>query len=200
VDSKTIARQWDAIALHDSEERVSECLRIVAPVGRMTAVEHPAHSGERMFLVRMAGEAEPVSLKSLGDGMVRIFQIALAIESAKNGKTETSPPRDKLLFSELRALPSPGILLVDEIENGIHYTVLPDLWRFIFKTAAIHGIQVFATTHSWDCVEAFQSAAADEREVDGTLVRLEKSGDRTKAVTFSEEELAIVTRDKIEVR
>ena len=203
VDSKTIARQWDAIALHEAEDRVSSCLRIVAPVGRITAVAHPARSGERMFLARMEGETEPVSLKSLGDGMVRIFQIALAMESAKNGKNDAfSSPNEPLLFPELRPTPSPGILLLDEVENGIHYSVLPDLWRFVFKAASLHGIQVFATTHSWDCVEAFQGIAAEEKEAKGTLIRLEKRNDRSdhKVVTYSEEELGSATRFGTEVR
>ena len=88
VDSMTIARQWDAIALHEAEDRVSDCLRIVAPIGRITSVEHPARPGQRMFLARMQKEEEPVPLKSLGDGMVRMFQIALALESARNGKEQ----------------------------------------------------------------------------------------------------------------
>lgn len=190
VDSRTLARQWDAIALRAAvEEQVIECLRIVAPIERITSVEHPANSGQRMFVVRTAGAAEPVPLKSLGDGMVRMFQLALALESAKSGKP---------------AMPagSEGVFLIDEIENGIHYTVLHDLWRFLFRMARIHNVQVFATTHSWDCVESFQRAAAEDEETEGMLIRLEKRDDRDehKVVTFSEEELAIVARDQIEVR
>jgi predicted ATP-dependent endonuclease of OLD family len=106
----------------------------------------------------------------------------------------------KSLLPEVASAPLSGILLVDEIENGIHYTVLPDLWRFLFQMAKFHNVQVFATTHSWDCVEAFQQAAAEEKETEGTLIRLEKRDGHHKAVTFSEKELAIVARDKIEVR
>ncbi len=201
VDTQMLARQWDAIALQEeTEERVNECLSIVAPVTRITAVQHPARSYRRMFLVRMKGETEPVSLKSVGDGMFRIFQIALALESAKNGRTPPAPSIQKPLLPDLPAVHPAGVLLVDEIENGIHFSVLPNLWRFVFQAARLHNVQVFATTHSWDCVEAFQSVAAEEKEVEGTLIRLEKRGDQNKAVTFSEEELAIVARDEIEVR
>ena len=200
VDHKTLARQWDAIALHDAEERVNKCLEIVAPVARITAVEHPDRSRSRMFMVRMKEKAVPVSLKSVGDGMFRIFQIALALESAKNGRTPPVSSVQKPLLPDLPAVHPTGVLLVDEIENGIHFSVLPDLWRFVFQAARLHNVQVFATAHSWDCVEAFQSVAAEEKDVDGTLIRLEKEGDRNKAVTFSEEELAIATRDGIEVR
>ncbi len=108
------------------------------------------------------------------------------------------PPRSSI--PEVAPADLDGIFLIDEIENGIHYTVLPELWRFLFRSARLNNVQVFATTHSWDCVEAFQKAAAEESEIEGTLIRLENRGDCHKAVTFSEKELAIVTRDKIEVR
>ncbi len=113
-----------------------------------------------MFLVRLEGETDPTPLKSAGDGMVRIFQVALALESAKNGRTTSADSHNRPFRPELLSTRAVGMLLVDEIENGIHYTVLPDLWRFIFRVAHLHNVQVFATTHSWDCVEAFQGVAA----------------------------------------
>jgi len=204
TDPETTVQQWDAIALHEGEEHVGECLRIIAPIERITAVEHPTNRGGRMFLVRMKGESVPIPLKSLGDGMVRMFELALAMESARNGKTSPVPveAEQKTLLPELPSAPSTGILLVDEIENGIHYTVLPDLWRFLFRMAKLHNVQVFATTHSWDCVEAFQEAAAEEKETEGMLLRLEKRDDRPahKVVTYSEAELASATRFETEVR
>jgi hypothetical protein len=200
VDSKTLARQWDAIALRKTiEEQVIECLRIVAPIERITSVEHPANPRQRMFLARIEGTSEPVPLRSLGDGMVRMFQLALALESAKTRHSVAGvPPRS--LIPDVTAGELDGVFLIDEIENGIHHTVLPDLWRFLFRTAKVSNVQVFATTHSRDCAEAFQTVAAEEKETSGTLIRLERSVDRNRAVTFSESELAIVTRDWIEVR
>ena len=200
VDSRTLARQWDAGALRTVvEEQVIECLRMIAPIERITSVEHPANSSQRVFLARTAGAREPVPLRSLGDGMVRMFQLALALESAKSRQTASAaPPRS--LVPETASRESEGIFLIDEIENGIHYTVLPDLWRFLFRMAKLHNVQVFATTHSWDCVEAFQKAAVEAMDLDGTLIRLEQRDDSHRVVTFSEKELAIVTRDKIEVR
>jgi hypothetical protein len=61
-------------------------------------------------------------------------------------------------------------------------------------------VQVFATTHSWDCVAAFQQVAAENDRQDGMLIRLEKEGDEIVPVLVDEETLAIVTREQIEVR
>lgn len=61
------------------------------------------------------------------------------------------------------------------------------------------AVQVLATTHSWDCIEAFQIAAAESPE-EGALVRLQTKRDDIVATVFNERELAIVTREQIEVR
>jgi predicted ATPase len=47
-----------------------------------------------------------------------------------------------------------GFLLIDEIENGLHWSVLPKVWHFLVDTARLFDVQVFATTHSKDCLEA----------------------------------------------
>ena len=153
-----------------------------------------------MFLARTEGASEPVPLKSLGDGMVRMFQLALALESAKSRQiASAASPRS--LIPDTVSTEDDGVFLIDEIENGIHYTVLPDLWRFLFRMAKLHNVQVFATTHSWDCVEAFQKAAAEEKETEGMLLRLEKRDDRPhKVVTYTEDGIGQRHRDETEVR
>jgi AAA15 family ATPase/GTPase len=47
-----------------------------------------------------------------------------------------------------------GFLFLDEIENGLHWSVMPSVWRFLVETARSLDVQVFATTHSKDCLEA----------------------------------------------
>lgn|GEM_PF-204119 len=200
VNSRVMAQQWDAVTLRQAEERVKECLRIVAPVEKIGGVKHPRGDQDRMFIAWLPGTG-PLALKSLGDGMVRVFQVALALESAAYGEESgNGPGRQLTFFSD--SLPRPGarMLLIDEIENGIHYTLLPELWRFILGVAKLRDVQVFATTHSWDCVEAFQTAASQEEEAEAVLIRLERKGETHQAVTFTQQELSIVTRDGIEVR
>ncbi len=94
-----------------------------------------------------------------------------------------------------------GILLIDEIESGLHYSVQPDMWRLIFETAAKLNVQAFATTHSWDCIEAFQEAAEAHPE-EGVLISLRRKQQEEgiAAVLFDEKDLESVTRSYIEVR
>ena len=120
---------------------------------------------------------EPLPLYSLGDGMLRTLGIALALVNAKD-----------------------GLLLIDEFENGLYYTVQPELWRFIFQVARRLNVQVFATTHSWDCIEAFQKAAGVDQEDEGLLIRLESKKGEITAMLYDKQELGIATREQIEVR
>lgn len=97
-----------------------------------------------------------------------------------------------------------GILLIDEIENGLHYSVQPDLWQMIFETAKELDVQVFATTHSFDCIRAFQQAA-EESGAEGRLISLRRSkredeDGKIVAVPYDEDTLKSVARSNIEVR
>ena len=99
-------------------------------------------------VVKLIGELKdrPVPLKSLGDGAVRLFGVALALANSRD-----------------------GFLLIDEVENGIHYSLQFDFWKMVMKAAHDNNVQVFATTHSWDCVRGFAWAASETEEVEGAL-------------------------------
>jgi AAA15 family ATPase/GTPase len=170
---------WDNIALTDAEEHVLMALRIIAPeVERVNLIGTTESNriSDRTAIVKTASSSEPVPLRSLGDGMNRLFGIALALVNSKG-----------------------GMLLIDEIENGLHYSVQADVWELIFQTARQLDIQVFVTTHSWDCISAFQKAAQENPE-DGVLIRLETKNGIIKPTLFDEKKLAIATREQIEIR
>ena len=78
-------------------------------------------------------------------------------------------------------------MMIDEIENGLHYSIQPDMWSLVTQVATILNVQVLATTQSKDCVEAFSKVTrGDEKE--GVLVRLGRKGDDIVTTTFDEEE------------
>jgi hypothetical protein len=168
---------WDKIALSDREKDVVEALKIIAP--DIEAVSMVGSEGQRQLrtaIVRSSGFPRPVPLRSFGDGLNRLFGIVLSLVNAKD-----------------------GFLLIDEFENGMHHTVQLDVWQGIFRLSRLLNVQVFATSHSWDAVEAFQKAAAQHRD-EGLLIRLSKKGNAVIPTLFREDELAVATRDGIEVR
>jgi AAA domain, putative AbiEii toxin, Type IV TA system len=199
VPSADVERWWDAIVLQPPEEDVIRCLRLVEPVERVSLVEHPVRRSERVVMVRLEGENRPVPLRTFGDGMDRIFQIALSLTQSRVFRTGSDPEGGWPQSLEAD-FPGEPLLLLDEIENGIHYSVLPKLWEFLMRIASSQNVQIFATTHSWDCIEAFQAAAAAVPDVSCQLLRLERYGQEIEPVIFDRDELPVVTRDEIEVR
>ncbi len=166
---------WDRIVLSDSEKEVVEALRIIDD--RISAVSMVGDARRaRAAIVRANNLSRPVPLRSFGDGLNRLFGIILSLVNARG-----------------------GLLLVDEFENGLHYSVQLDAWRTIFRLAQTLDIQVFATSHSWDTIESFQQAAKETPET-GVLIRLTRKGETIIPTVFTEDELAIATRDRIEVR
>ena len=176
LKSGEIERLWDNVALSAREEDVLNGLRLIAPeICRVNLVGEQRAQG-RIPMVSLMTSDERLPLKSMGDGVNRMLGLALALVNAKD-----------------------GLLLLDEVENGIHYSALPDMWDYIFEVAGRLNIQVFATTHDWETVDGFQKAAVRSEE-EGVLIRLRSDKGEVQAVSFDESELEIITRGNIEVR
>ncbi|MCP4350159.1 MAG: AAA family ATPase [Desulfobacterales bacterium] len=63
----------------------------------------------------------------------------------------------------LRIINDPNsVLLIDEIENGIHHTNQYELWKIIFELSSLFNVQIFATTHSCEMVQSFVKAGLSE--------------------------------------
>jgi ABC-type lipoprotein export system ATPase subunit len=178
---------WNDVSLSPREQEVITTMRIISPEVERVAMRSPdvcprdvqyhRDTASRVPFAKIESLTAAIPLRELGDGVSRLFGIALALSHAKD-----------------------GILLVDEIENGLHYSIHEKLWKLVFKTARDMNVQVFATTHSWDCIEAFQRAACEDTSSEGYLIRLGWRRDDIVATVYDENDLAIVTRDHIEVR
>jgi ABC-type branched-subunit amino acid transport system ATPase component len=188
-------RMWNDVFLEGKKEVVVEALRTVepnvqdvdwvsAPQMRLSfhgaeALADLSETGKRLPFVEVESQKRPLPLESMGEGMSRLLSIGIALANAED-----------------------GLLLVDEIENGLHYSTQPDLWRLIFETAARLNVQVFAATHSMDCIRAFQHAA-DEHPNEGMLVSLRRKREAKEeivAVLADEADLETVVSTGIEVR
>jgi len=114
----------------------------------------------------------------MGDGINRVLTIILALVNSDN-----------------------GFLLIDEFENGLHYTVQKQLWEIIFKLSYILQIQVFATTHSEDCISGFeQTLNNSQNQSMGKLIRLDNKNGNIVQVEFNANELKIADEQDIEIR
>ena len=127
-------------------------------------------------MVRLEGMQEPFSLKSMGDGILRLFQIVLALVNAQD-----------------------GILLIDEMENGLHWSIQPKVWDVVFRLAEKLDIQIFATTHSRDGIEAFDAVWKKNVQA-GAFIRLDLRADGVAATPYDCETLSDALETDVETR
>ncbi len=125
------------------------------------------------------GFKKAIPIEVLGKGMIKIINIIAAIFNTKN-----------------------GVVLIDELENGIHYELLDLFWNTIFKTASNFKVQIIATTHSFDCIQAFNKAYSNSEENDNLrLYRIEKSKDDDCEITeYNHMEINSYIEKKWEIR
>ena len=173
-----LARLWDKVALTDHEALALDVLRLIFGnrVHRAAVIGEARGVGRRV-VVRLSDHPKPLPLKSLGDGATRMFSVALALANCRD-----------------------GILLLDEAENGIHYSLQSKFWSMVLQAAEANNTQVLATTHSKDCVDGFAGAALARTDVDCNLVRIGWRKGKLRAVEYSTEELETVTEQNFEVR
>ena len=150
---------------------VLEALRIIEP--RIESLEDNSASGVPMIWADI-GLPELIPLAALGDGLgraARLFTGMIHVEG--------------------------GVLMVDEIENGFHHAAVPKIWEAIDKISQDFGVQVFATTHSYECVESAYNALGD----DGfTLHRIESKASGNRCVTYTPDALRGAVRHHLEIR
>jgi predicted ATP-dependent endonuclease of OLD family len=93
-----------------------------------------------------------------------------------------------------------GIVIIDEIENGFYYKILPTVWKAILDLANEYDVQVFATTHSLECIRAAASVAAANPE-GFSLLRAVHDGPNGSIIRqFTGKDFASAVEDDIELR
>lgn len=175
LDARRVAALWDSAAETGSAAAVEDALRVIVP--ELQRVFLLGSRATRRVVLQIRGGSRAVAIANMGDGANRIFAIALACVRAAG-----------------------GILLLDEVENGLHHSVQEAVWTTIFSLAEQFDVQVFATTHSWDAVYGFQAAAAKSPSR-GLLYRLDRrEPGAIRAVRYTDEEVSIAADQQIEVR
>lgn len=164
----------------DNETKLEDLLRrSIEP--RLRRLRYAKPQGTQTHLVYVdLGEGSMLPFTQLGQAFARTLQVYCEI------------------FAE-----RPEILLVDEIENGLYYEGLEDYWKGLMTILEDQNVQLFATTHSRECMEAAHRAAV---ETDGNplrFLRLDRRIDnlgKIVATTFGKEEMATAIEFNREMR
>lgn len=174
-DPQQDALAYDRLVLKATgEERLEALLRKIEP--RLRNIRSIRPHGAPLLYVDV-GLRERIPAVHLGQGFTRLLSIYAAIIESGN-----------------------KVLLIDEFESGLHYSVLTDVWRGILQATEQEGVQVFATTHSYECIRAAHTAFAETIAYDFALHRLEESKDDITATSYDKETLETSLSSGFEIR
>jgi AAA15 family ATPase/GTPase len=113
----------------------------------------------------------------MGDGFQRCFELGLAAVA-------TDVP----------------ILSIDEFENGLHHSVLEPVWRWLASISVARNLQIFATTHSEECVQAACRAFTAVEDDGLRVIRLDQREQETVATVYDRSLVEAATRMGVEIR
>lgn len=156
-----LAYFYDRLRLKDQEERLIEAFQKIdsSILNLETFIV-----GEPMIYVKRKDRVR-LPLPSFGDAMQRIAEIIFCLLS-----------QDETVENKF--------LIIDEIENGIHYTLHQTFWEMLWKLARELDVQIFATTHSREMIEAFVRASEANGFEDGAYFEMTRNVKTGRAIAI----------------
>ena len=164
-----LSGRFDNVQKRKEKEQVIDILKNIEP-----NLNDIVLGQEGMIYVDL-GLKNLMPLQLMGDGMVKILAVVLAIMDTKD-----------------------GVVLIDEIENGLHFKSQEILWKAIIETSKKYNTQIIATTHSIENIRAFSDVLKNNTK--GSLYRIETDNKKHKVIYFSQEEIISFIENNWEVR
>ncbi len=168
------ARRFSKLEVVGRQDEILPTLKLLEPRLRRLAVlvtgGVPTINGD-------IGVGRLIPLPLMGEGVGRLLSLAL------------------IIFDSPR-----GVVLIDEIENGLHYSAMVDVWKAIAEAARRSETQIFATTHSWECIQAAHEAFMTSGTYDFSLHRLDRIKNEVRVVTYDQGTLDTAVEMNHEVR
>lgn len=145
------------------------------------------------------------SLRKIEPNLLDIRLGARGMVYVDIGIDKLVPIKIRRILGILAAIPERknGVLLIDEIENGLHYSTLSVLWKAILKSAVDNNVQLFITTHSYECIQAITEVYEDKTSYMDriSLFRIERNAkDQHKSFQYEADVLLAGIEKEFEVR
>jgi AAA15 family ATPase/GTPase len=174
-DPNVISEQFGGLELNGQKQRLIEAL---LSMDEKIADLFTVVSSGTGYIYAKTVSGMKIPLRSMGEGM------------------------NKLLSITLTMLANPGcVLLLDEVENGFHHSFHEKFWKLLFKLSAETNCQIFATTHSYECISGAIDAAVDSPNGEAlSYVRLGLKNGEVVPHVFSKDLLAYALSSEMEVR
>ncbi|WP_309896633.1 ATP-binding protein [Archangium sp.] len=158
------------------ESLVHDLLRLIDDQVEGLEILSPT-GGQAAIFVRLKGQAMLLPVRMMGDGVQRCLDIAVTIASYES-----------------------ALLGIDEIENGLHHSTFEPIWKWLATVSANQNMQIFATTHSEECVQAACRAFSALNDDGLRVIRLDRREHETAATVYDRNLVAAAERMGVEIR
>ena len=156
-------------------EAIVEGLKILEP--QLKSLSLIPMGDEVVIHGDVGGMEEKIPISLMGQDIVRLLSILLAISQAKG-----------------------GLVLIDEIESGFHHSVLDRIWQSISSYASANNTQIIATTHSLELVSGAVKGISEQLRQNFKYMRLERDKEGFKIKDYSFKDLSIALDSDLEIR
>jgi hypothetical protein len=173
IPYQTEAERYKIVVQQGRKQELLDALKVID--GRIDGIELLPLADDTALHVDV-GLRQMMPIGLFGEGSQRLVSLVLALTEAAG-----------------------GVLLIDEVDTGLHYSVLQQMWRIIGEAARRLHVQVFASTHSYECMVAAYEAFT-ERPRDFSLHRLEREGHVVRCVSLDHRVLGLALHSSSEVR
>lgn len=174
-DSNASVEGLQNIYLNKDEEFLAEALKTLEPTA-----SNPIFM-DQVMLVDM-GLPQRIPINLMGDGIRKIVSFLTSIYACRG-----------------------GMVLIDELSNGFHYSVMKKVWDIVIRAAVKNDVQIMATTHDVDAIRGFHQAAQSlldesDEEIAAAFKLQRIADDELRPYRFSVEQLGYALEQEIELR
>ena len=174
--NEDVIESFGKIDIAGNSAQVVDVLKLIEPPIKELSVV--VSGGTNQIFALAENSPRKVSLKSMGDGLNRLMEMVITVIA--NPKS---------------------IILIDEIENGFHYSLHKDLWKVLSKAAVLAESQLIVTTHSYECISAAGQAVKETGFSDDFLyIRIDKEAEKFVPKYYGTDLLLSATNNAVEVR
>jgi len=170
----TDAERFGVLDIHGQVDYVVDVMKIIEP--KLKSLSSITQWNTSMIHGDI-GLAKKIPVPYMGEGTVKLLSYVLAIASNEN-----------------------GIVLIDEFENGLHYSLLPEVWQVIAKTALEYKCQVILTTHSYETIKAMTEGLSNDQMNHCSYIRLDREKDDIVPKSYTSDMLQSAIDREWEIR
>ena len=165
-----------AVRRSQGEELIESIVKSIDPRFKKLRID-PGEKPGQNHVVADIGLRRLLPLSQVGQGTYRLVEIL-----------------SEIIGSEAQ------VCFIDEVENGIHHSCLADIWRGIAEAAHRFQVQVFATTHSYECLEAAHEAFSARPRYDLGVIQLFRTSKDVQGRVLGQEHIAAAMDGEIDLR